>query len=117
MTFTVKRSEWMRACPAGGCLLAGGMRCCIGFVAQQLGFADDEIRGYGRLDDLDMDDLDERRIESLRECGIRHGGAIDAGWISAAYSINDSTLISDERREAQLIELFTAKNHELVFID
>jgi len=109
MKFTVDRKTWVRGLKPGIVtkLLNKHGRCCIGFVCQQLGATDDELRDKGRISDL------------APGVKLRIGSGLDGGftWIGEAYHINDDYKITDAEREKRLSELFAANGHEMEFIN
>lgn len=110
-TFTVKRSEWYRGKgdEESKLLREDGKRCCIGFVGQQCGFADERLLGISTVARArDNGDSSVWPAWMLKELG---------GEIQEAYTVNDRESITDGEREAQLKEIFKRNGDEIVFVD
>jgi hypothetical protein len=116
MTFTIKRSKWLRGAGAGELLREDDhLQCCVGQMCSQLGVPDNVIEGECVLEFLSNRVLADERLSVLitdRGCDIR-----ERKWVETAYGINDETLIADDERERQLADLAAANGHELVFTD
>lgn len=119
--FTVSRSKWYRGKDGRYSKLLlddffnsshSEMRCCIGFVAQQVGVAD------GKCNVAIIRDMDDEAI-SLFPDWMQNKDLTEDGrnTIHEAYRVNDSVLMSDDVREARLKEIFLANGDEIEFIN
>jgi hypothetical protein len=106
MKFTVDRKTWLRGGgPQDSYLLTpDGMRCCIGFVAQQCGVADEDILNIVTISHIAKKDNRSKFPEWMDD------------RVSLAYVINDRREISEDDREAQLKDLFLKNGDEIEFV-
>ena len=112
-TFTVKRSEWFRGKGSveSKLLREDGKRCCIGFVGQQCGFTDEQLRNVSSVS-WTLFNADVRKEQWPSWMSERYGGDIQA-----AYGTNDDEKLTDEERETKLKEIFARNSDEIVFVD
>lgn len=90
MTFTIKRSEWFRGKgPDDSKLLDdNGKRCCWGFVANQCGIPDEQLKGKKVLREL-LRDFRDKVGQFLDQFGS------EVSWILTTYKINDQENLAD----------------------
>lgn len=121
MKYIVKRSEWYRGHTWGTQLLrADGLKCCIGFVGQQCGISDEDLRGRGTVSfSLYKSTFNPSpSFEKFPEWMRPRDTFVDRSLpIGEAYTTNDDPGISDEVREARLKEIFQSQGDEIEFID
>lgn len=121
MKYIVKRSEWYRGKTWGSKLLReDGRKCCIGFVGQQCGISDEDLRGRGAVSFSPYESTFSpspsfvKFPEWMRPFDSRQNSSLP---IAEAYTVNDDPGISDEVREARLKEIFRSQGDEIEFID
>lgn len=110
MTFTIKRSKWLRGEGVGNSQLfreGDGKMCCIGQVCLSLGIDEVFLRDHAGLG----------LEEEFEKPELFTAGHSVHPWIWDAYKINDSQYIDDRTRERQLKELVGRNGHEFVFVD
>ena len=107
-TYTVKRSNWYRGQGTSGSRLlrVDGTRCCIGFVGEQCGIADEAMLNVGQICFVDGKSKSPKWFEL--------GNADD---LMQAYSLNDDNIVSDPQRETGLAAIFKKHGDTLVFVD
>lgn len=111
-SFTVDRATWLRGSRHDIALLTeGGGRCCVGFLAKEMGIGDDRLCYRQVLGEV-VDDGDPRNPSLPAELRAPSIVGPDLGVI---YTTNDSRGISDTAREAKLTELFAAIGIEVRF--
>ena len=108
MKFTVYRDSWMRGETDKTFLFDGYEGCCLGHVANDMGVPARDIENNVGLKEgtYDLSPQWKRKVKSN----------LGFDWIHAA-DINDYPDITDEEREAKLIELFAKHGHELTFVE
>jgi hypothetical protein len=107
----VDRRTWYRGkgSEESRLLTVDGKRCCIGFVGQQCGVSDDDLRG-------------KSDIRNAAACGVSRqvwpkwmrGDDHDAS-IYRAYITNDDTDLTDSERETKLKTIFAEYGDEIEF--
>jgi len=129
---TVDREHWCRGELGGesGLLNDHGNKCCLGFLALDLGFTEHEIQGVGDMSDFDwsktsVQEALARVDDNLHPIGTINTQADDYGgdymaidvsdFHQAAIKVNDNLKIKEATREEQLIELFGNHDVELSF--
>lgn len=110
--FMVDRRTWYRGRgnENSKLLRADGQRCCIGFVAQQCGVADDSMMDIGEVAGLKEDD--QQKFPSWMQ---PNRGTHEKNSVYGAYSDNDDSMIDDATREAHLIKRFKEQGDEIEF--
>lgn len=113
-TYTVIRSKWYRGQGADdSCLLreADGMSCCLGFVGSQCGISDNDMQEVVAPCDIwdrgnwpEWMKPKEGKENHSRDC-------------MRAMQINDSEVIRDADREAQLSAIFERNGDRVEFVD
>lgn len=105
-SFTVDRATWLRG-SVGSLLEDDGRRCCVGFLAKEMGYSDDEMRSMPVLGDVTRTELG--LPPELRTCNWSSGDG-------DIYGANDDDALSDTDREAKLTELFAGIGVEVKFV-
>jgi len=110
-TITVDRLTWYRGHgPEGSYLLNAdtGMKCCMGFLAEQCGFSSREIKGEQILDHLGPSEAISQNF-------------IDSYELEDIYITNDTTTFtgdnSEALREEELTRLCKVYDYNMVFIN
>ena len=105
--FTVYRDSWERG--SGAFLYENETHCgcCLGHVANDMGVSACDLEGWSGFD------MYSSVTPSWRKMASRNLGF---NWRRAS-DINDDPDITDEEREAKLIELFAKHGHELTFVE
>lgn len=106
-TYYVSRKKWLRGQANKSVLLNDlGERCCLGFVGQQCGMADEFLldRLAPRADDFS--DWPEWMMEDGHD---RSGACVDA------MRLNDNPTLSNHERESKLRALFRKHGDRIVF--
>ena len=116
--FTVVESEWLHS--EGNevsCLLRStdNKRCCLGFLAKDCGFSDEETIGHAALSELD------KPIESLSlvKDGLGTSYLVNTSKAVDLMILNDKRLrdgFTYEEKKAQLKEQFAEIGYELTFV-
>jgi len=110
--FTVERSRWRNAAHGIGNVLLlneDGYKCCLGFVCEQLGVRSILNRSSPKTLEVPVDDFNHWDVV----WGVSHWENTELS--KKAILINDDVCLTDQEREAQLIELFKKHGHELIF--
>lgn len=110
--FVVDRRTWYRGqgMENSKLLRADGQRCCIGFVAQQCGVADDSMVDIGGVAGLNEEE--QQKFPSWMQ---PDRGTDEEDSVYGAYSDNDDQGINDATREARLIKRFKEQGNEIEF--
>lgn len=121
MRFAVQRHKWR--CGGDGPSAHGfgttyllndeGYRCCLGFVAQQCGHTDSQIRRLG--EPCEDRELSEVLVTEVYDQSNECTKVVNSALADKAVSINDEKELSRDERESRLIALFSYHGHELVF--
>lgn len=93
-----------------------GLRCCLGFVASQLGVSDDRLIEAGIPEEL-RDNCGLMGVCELPPLTVdkyRTGSVSDTELSAKAMAINDDDL-THQQREQQLTELFNSHGYGLTF--
>lgn len=110
--FTVDRQKWYRGSSAGSKLLRqDGSRCCIGFVGEQCGFADEDILNKECAFEVKSGKWPKWFFEPW------HDSVQQTDDLMYAYDTNDDGGISDSEREARLKEIFAKNGDEIEFVN
>jgi hypothetical protein len=95
-------------------LNAEGFLCCLGQISLQLGATREDIRNMATPEDVTAEATSA--LDLLR-CPSRHFASFEATELADnAMIVNDDHLLSEVRREKELVELFAGYGHELVFV-
>lgn len=116
--FVVDRQIWCRGEGTSNSRLLrdDGMRCCIGFVGQQCGIADEHLIGKSDVrSTLGGIDGDEKWPAWMRASLTK----VLTSSVYDAYEANDleEEEVSDEAREDRLKQIFAANGDEIVFVN
>ncbi len=105
-SFTVDRATWLRGNTNGATLLdEEGCRCCVGFLARDMGHSDTEMFCRSTLTDL-----------SYENANLPSGLADADEETGAIYAVNDDDSLTDGQREATLTRLFADIGVEVRFV-
>ncbi len=121
MKFIVDRQTWHRGKGEQDSYLLrrDGMRCCIGFVAQQCGVPDEQLLANPAIHHSKVYAgpliIDAQHLELLPKWMSL--GDHTSPPLAAAYATNDEPNISDEDREQKLQSIFTRNGDEIEFIN
>lgn len=118
MKFTIDRASWR--CGGEGPYKNGegktylknrqGCKCCLGFVSEQLGITNIE-------DLMEPCDTDTASILALQDNDAWDEKIhVNTQLSTEAMAINDDEKITNDVREAALVDLFARNQHQLVFI-
>ena len=93
-----------------------GHRCCLGFLCQQIGFRDEQIRGLSYTKNIDSDEVTQEQRDILQKLAEKfyYGKSLE----EEIAEVNDHHQLSCEQKELKLTNLF--KKHletELKFVD
>lgn len=97
-----------------------GYMCCLGHVALQCGLLREEISGHSDYGDFISDSAEKDSLSKLTTCLLAHGEDQDTKSLLdelqvTAIAINDDPKLSEEEREAELIEHFAKHGHTMRF--
>jgi hypothetical protein len=121
----IKRSEWLRGEGSDCSYLyrsSDGKRCCLGFLGNQVcGLTDDEMAGNAMPSCLPRASwLPQMLKREERRNGDGHflyDAIIDAPITTSLAHINDSQMVSEEKREKEVSQLMRELDIEVEFID
>jgi hypothetical protein len=107
--FVVDRKTWFRGAGSwmSSLLRGDGRRCCIGFVGNQVGCTDDELRFVPSV---------EKLLESCEPAARKFPDWMQDARIFDAYQTNDDLDLNDVERESKLKEIFARHGDEIEFI-
>lgn len=115
MKYIVDRQTWYRGKGStySKLLRDDGLRCCIGHVGKQCGYADAELLRKATVSSIDV------QIRFPEWMIIFPGSSSDSPRtpIEECYVINDDIIITEEERESRLKALFEANGDEIEFIN
>lgn len=107
--FTVKRSMWVRSKGKqvfnSGLRTDNGKQCCMGFLAKQHGYTNEEISFREYLYELKASDVVFN--EEISSPAIQEDIA----------KLNDDPCDNPKRREAKLKKLFASVGYDVTFVD
>jgi hypothetical protein len=106
-SFVVDRKTWLRGSLSAELLTTDGTRCCVGFLAKEMGVSDDDMRHCQVLHEV-IEDAESSLPGPLRSPSMVVGN-------DNIYVANDDHQVSDTAREARLTELFAAIGIEVRF--
>jgi hypothetical protein len=131
MEFTIERSKWYRG--QGSALsrlrLRNGMMCCVGFRCRAAGIPELSYTDKSTIRNLftlypGLSREQEKSLSpeyfkdnSFFDESRSSGGKYVVTIIGEIYSLNDSTGMSDEEREAKLKAEFAKLGDTAVFVD
>ena len=128
MRYTVNRGQWVRGRLGGESLLLNdrGNKCCLGFVALQDGFYEDDLAMIAEPSSMDL--LEEHlgmktafgEVKLSPSCPPDDLFSFDSGrsedrLVFEAIRINDNASINEFSREYLLRRLFLEHGHAIVF--
>lgn len=122
MKFVIDRSGWRcgahgpyaRGKGVTGLLNDSFYKCCLGFCAEQLGIASEQLRGIGEPCDIEREPGEEP--DGVLVFTSDGYGYHNTELTNSAISINDSDNLDDKEREQSLIALFAKHGHEIEFM-
>lgn len=118
MNFVVKKKNWYRGKGGDSCLLrSDGQRCCMGFVAQQLGIPDDILLTCRTISALETSKIDPKILQKLEDNIQSRPFNYTPKWVSLAYCDNDNPDIDDDERIRRLQKLAKDGGHTFTFED
>jgi hypothetical protein len=128
MKLTIDRSEWRcggdsynKRTNQGNTQLLGykGMKCCLGFLALECGFSENQINNISNPcnlrsnlmtgSGLRLNDKQKSYFDKLMN------GAYHSDFTHEAIGINDDYVLTDEQREKKLTKLFADNGIDLTF--
>ena len=114
INFTVERSKWYRGKGSSSRLLTKtGQMCCLGFLAKELGYQDQEILKIGTPAGLYDDGKKFPRSFFPKKPDIAK--LSDSCWF--LVEVNDNPSLTDDKREYLLAKEFEKNNIKVEFID
>lgn len=121
MKVVVNRSKWSRGRVSNLLDAGNGKMCCLGFVALGCGYSEDDILGEATPGDVTGESLrDAYNNEGKRrdrQADLWPGTSGADAYDAAMFANDDSTVLSDSRREEELINILAPLGIELEFID
>ena len=120
MKLEIDRSKWLRG--EGGVnskLLrySDGKMCCLGFLALECGFEDDEIRNRSNPSELNCSPGQAGFGWLVKEIYVGPRGWDTSRAGEEAIDINDNEKLTQDQRERMLADLFEDNGIELSFVD
>ena len=111
----IKKSEWATPDKVKSIKLkdSDGMKCCLGFVCEQLGYTD--IADLFLVEDVARnvgEHLENFTSDSIYHCGT----IVDSEFSTSCVYINDDEEITNAERQKQLKKIFKENGHKLRFI-
>ena len=98
-----------------------GKMCCLGFICNQSGVSENYMLGIGDPRSLWYNESNQKLKEELEEkigflLADKYDNKVNKSFVEEAISINDDSLKSISKKEADLIELFAEHDIELEFV-
>ena len=128
MDFIVKKRYWLRGGKKDSISMLrnrSGKMCCLGFVANQLGFSYKEIINCGTPEDLDTSHinktnikLDKAKLNLLKPLAKydTFGVFNNTNLSEKAIEINDDDSTTDSEKIEKLTRLFKKYKHTITFV-
>lgn len=118
LTFTVYRDKWIRGYVDSSRLLrsSDGKMCCMGFLAVSCGIEKDALRDMAVFEDLYRSSMD-KLPDATRPREVGFGSFQDVYDVRKIYQLNDSVMLSEDRREQLLTASLKALDIEVLFKD
>lgn len=114
MKIIVNRSKWLRGEGADASELyrsSDQKMCCLGFAGITCGYALDELEDNGTPAAVDNPGKWPGNFFDAQRSTIK----TNSDFINNAMLTNDNKALTDTDREADLIKIFAAHEHEIVF--
>jgi hypothetical protein len=111
-TLVINRPTWLRNQMYNSTLwrCSDDCKCCLGFYLKSIGMTKEQMEGYGSPADIYAN-----KPEQFPEEGK---WLLDQNRLTVEIiHTNDSSIISDDEREARLIELFAVIGIQVIFTD
>lgn len=112
LTFVVSLATWYRGSQNAELLTSDGDRCCLGFVATQLGVPDEELLGRDTPSSIGF--AHQAKVQGVLTQSCDPG--IDSSFAYAAMCINDDRDTSDEYKMRELSALAARHGFAMVFV-
>lgn len=110
---TVSRSKWLRGEGSQRSFLLreeDGKMCCMGFAAIAAGLKPEDIKGKKTVNGSASTATGSVEPEDVKIPSMEN-------WFDSLYGANDSTVIPDHMREAEIIKRGADKGIAFTFVD
>ena len=127
-SFTIDRSPWrcggdaswetdaIRGAGLTMMLNDEGFKCCLGHIASQCGFSDEQLLSLAEPYEV-VEPNSELSTGFLTKINSKDGGFVENTKLAEdAMGINDDCKLSDEQRESKLAKLFQKAGYSLSFV-